>query len=169
MAVDVSVFSEPIEVFSWDKLDPPCLDPYNPAAVLYPSDPVIPPFSRSSSLSSVSDSAFVIPDVYLLFPAYTFHLVNTTTPFVNPYTELYPIYFMLHYFYYNLSIGRFGHNDNLLDIHFIFSHNGINFSYVTKEPFISRGIGYRNLTSGLYIILELNFLFSLYILYFFYF
>eukprot|EP00026_Physarum_polycephalum_P012048 Phypoly_transcript_12314.p1 GENE.Phypoly_transcript_12314~~Phypoly_transcript_12314.p1 ORF type:complete len:349 (+),score=41.34 Phypoly_transcript_12314:97-1047(+) len=120
-------FGPEYRVYSWDWLDPPCVDPYNPAAILYPIDPVIPPYTPS-----ILPPQKYTPAVYMIFPSYTFHLNNLTTPFINPYTLSY------------------GHNDNLLDIHFAYSYSGLNFTYITKEPFLNRGIGVRNFTTGIY-------------------
>ncbi len=136
-------FGTEVRVYSWDYLDPPCVDPYNPAAILYPLDPVVAPYWPSSP---VSRSFY--PSVFMIFPSYTLHCTNVTTPFINPYTLSYPKFpsFMNY-----ILIGlRYGHNDNLLDIHFAYSYTGLNFTYVTKEPFINRGIGYRNFTTGMY-------------------
>eukprot|EP01113_Clastostelium_recurvatum_P012034 TRINITY_DN161_c0_g1_i2.p1 TRINITY_DN161_c0_g1~~TRINITY_DN161_c0_g1_i2.p1 ORF type:complete len:547 (+),score=86.15 TRINITY_DN161_c0_g1_i2:41-1681(+) len=111
-------------VMLWDKLDPVCVDIYNSAAVLYPADPLMPSYLPKNVAGQKTT-----PSVYIVFPSYTFHMQNGTTP-INPYTL------------------NFGHNDNLLDIHLAFSSSGFNFSYVTKEPFIPRGIGIRNMTDG---------------------
>eukprot|EP00730_Choanoeca_flexa_P019724 TRINITY_DN9643_c0_g1_i2.p1 TRINITY_DN9643_c0_g1~~TRINITY_DN9643_c0_g1_i2.p1 ORF type:complete len:382 (+),score=65.63 TRINITY_DN9643_c0_g1_i2:209-1354(+) len=71
-----------------------------------------------------------VGDALLLFPSAVLHLTNGSkdAPFHNTFRK----------------------NDGLLDIRMLVSRHPSNTSYVTRAPFVSRGMGLRNATTGLY-------------------